>query len=209
MENEKSKKDKQDKKTTEGEAREREEEIKTTERLALDLELTLGRNLSRRPSSLVVSPAEFIGSPCRSGASTPGSENLGMVEFMWDEVKCQSVERKEPKNPEMGQPEDKDTKNGKDKSGAVPKLMLNQLSKLQKISSLTDDSPRKRKVADTSMETDVGINPYKKRESLEVANLKEAMDAVTRIGGKIEKVVKNLYQPKGRPQAPTEYRRRL
>jgi hypothetical protein len=56
MENEKSKKDKQDKKTTEGEAREREEEIKTTERLALDLELTLGRNLSRRPSSLVVSP---------------------------------------------------------------------------------------------------------------------------------------------------------
>jgi hypothetical protein len=40
MENEKSKKDKQDKKTTEGEAREREEEIKTTERLALDLELT-------------------------------------------------------------------------------------------------------------------------------------------------------------------------
>jgi hypothetical protein len=50
MENEKSKKDKQDKKTTEGEAREKEEEIKTTERLALDLELTLGRNLSRRPS---------------------------------------------------------------------------------------------------------------------------------------------------------------
>jgi hypothetical protein len=196
MENEKSKKDKQDKKTTEGEAREKEEEIKTTERLALDLELTLGRNLSRRPSPLVVSPAEFIGSPCRSGASTPGSENLGMVEFMWDEVKCQSVARKEPKNPEMGQPEDKDTINGKDRSGAVPKLMLNQLSKLQKISSLTDDSPRKRKVADTSMETDVGINPYKKRESLEVANLKEAMDAVTRIGGKIEKVVKNLYQPK-------------
>jgi SH3-like domain-containing protein len=196
MENEKSKKDKQDKKTTEGEARERKEEIKPTERLALDLELTLGRNLCKKPSSLVVSPAESIGSPCRSGASTPGTENLGMVEFMWDEVKCQSVAKKEPKNPEMGQSEDKSTRNGKDKSGAVPKLMLNQLSKLQKISSLTDDSPRKRKVADTSMETDVGINPYKKRESLEVANLKEAMDAVTRIGGKINKVVKNLYHPK-------------
>jgi hypothetical protein len=68
--------------------------------------------------------------------------------------------------------------------------MLNQLSKLQKISSLTDDSPKKRKVADTSMETDVGINPYKKREKLEAANLKEAMDAVTRIGSKIDKVIK-------------------
>jgi hypothetical protein len=41
--------------------------------------------------------------------------------------------------------------------------MLNQLSKLQKISSLTDDRPKKRKVANTSMETDVGINPYKKK----------------------------------------------
>jgi SH3-like domain-containing protein len=119
-----------------------------------------------------------------------------MVEIMWDEVKCQSVAKKEPKNPEMGQSEDKGTRNGKDKSGAVPKLMPNQLSKLQKISSLTDDSPRKRKVADTSMEMDARINPYKKRESLEVANLKEAMDAVTRIGGKINKVVKNLYHPK-------------
>jgi hypothetical protein len=56
MENEKSKKDKQDKKTTEGEAREREEEIKTTERLALDLELTLGRNLGRRPSAPELQP---------------------------------------------------------------------------------------------------------------------------------------------------------
>jgi SH3-like domain-containing protein len=196
MENDKSKNVKQDKKTTEGEARERKEETKLPGRLALDLELTLGRNLSRRPSSLVVSPAESTGSPSRSGASTPGTENLGMVEFMWDEVKCQSVARKEPKNPEMGQSEDKGTRNGKDKSGAVPKLMLNQLSKLQKISSLTDDSPGKRKVADTSMETDVGINPYKKRESLEAANLKEAMNAVTRIGGKINKVVKNLYHPK-------------
>jgi hypothetical protein len=68
--------------------------------------------------------------------------------------------------------------------------MLNQLSKLQKISSLTDDRPKKRKVANTSMETDVGINPYKKRENLEAANLKEAMDAVTRIGSKIDKVIK-------------------
>jgi hypothetical protein len=54
MENEKSKKNKQDKKTTEGEAREKKEEIKPTERLALDLELTLGRNLCKKPSSLVV-----------------------------------------------------------------------------------------------------------------------------------------------------------
>jgi hypothetical protein len=164
MENDKLKKVKQDKKTTEGEAREIKEETKLPERLALDLELTLGRNLCRRPSSLVVSPAGSIGSPCRSGASTPKTENLGMVEFMWDEVKSQSVARKEPKNPEMGQTENKGTSNGKDKSGAVPNLMLNQLSKLQKISSLIDDSPKKRKVADTSMETDVGINPYKKKE---------------------------------------------
>jgi hypothetical protein len=40
------------------------------------------------------------------------------------------------------------------------------------------------------METDVGINPYKKRENLEAANLKEAMNAVTRIGSKIDKVIK-------------------
>jgi hypothetical protein len=66
----------------------------------IDFELTLGRNLWRRPPSLAVSPAESIGSPCHSGASTPGAENVGMVEFMWDEGKGQSVVRKKPKNPE-------------------------------------------------------------------------------------------------------------
>jgi hypothetical protein len=68
----------------------------------IDFELTLGRNLWRRPPSLAVSPAESIGSPCHSGASTPGAENVGMVEFMWDEGKGQSVVRIEPKNPGMG-----------------------------------------------------------------------------------------------------------
>jgi hypothetical protein len=102
---------KQDKKTTEGEARdrldERKEETKPPKRLTLDLELTLGRNLWRRPPSLVVSPAESIGSPCPSGASTPGAENVDMVEFMWDEGKGHSVVRIEPKNPGMGQSKEK------------------------------------------------------------------------------------------------------
>jgi hypothetical protein len=102
---------KQDKKTTEGEARdrldERKEETKPTKRLTLDLELTLGRNLWRRPPSLVVSPAESIGSPCPSGASTPGAENVDMVEFMWDEGKGPIRRKERAQEPRNGPVEGK------------------------------------------------------------------------------------------------------
>ncbi|KAH0813323.1 hypothetical protein GEV33_009468 [Tenebrio molitor] len=72
----------------------------------------------------------------------------------------------------MGQSEEKGTRDGKYKSGAVPEWRTRRWR--QRWESI----------------------PIKKRGNLEAANLKEAMDAVTRIGGKIDTVIKGLYHPK-------------
>jgi hypothetical protein len=55
---------------------------------------------------------------------------------------------------------------------------------------------RKRTVVDMSKEMDAGGNPYKKKESPRAVNVAEAVDAVMRMAGIMDKVLKASYHPK-------------
>jgi hypothetical protein len=82
--------------------------------------------------------------------------------------------------------------NLKAKDYATPKK-LNLISKPQRCNSLTRGKGR---WWTCQKEMDAGGNPYKKKESPKAVNVAEAMNAVMRMGGKIDKVLKASYHPK-------------
>ncbi|KAH0812670.1 hypothetical protein GEV33_010121 [Tenebrio molitor] len=101
------------------------------------------------------------------------------MDFKWDEERCQSVKRKKLKGTEM------------------TRLRYSQEAEPnQQTTEMQFFDARKRTVVDMSKEMDAGGNPYKKKESPRAVNVAEAVDAVMRMAGIMDKVLKASYHPK-------------